>query len=116
MPELLPDVDRIISLDTDIILLRDVRDLWKYFEDFNNETLIAAAPGVGLKGTKCLNRIVASMPVPVKIRGQRRNPGVMLMDLTKIRESNWLSWIQTMGVNKELFASCPGQVFRISFI
>jgi len=111
MSELLPERNKIIYLDTDVILLRSIRDLWKYFEQFNNSTLVGAAPGVGKSGLECLRRIKDAMEIPVQITGQIRNPGVMLMDLDKLRQSDWLNWIHRVSHYTE-FRACPPQVSK----
>lgn len=40
-PELLPHADRIIVLDPDAVVLGDLADLWREFDDFNTEQLVS---------------------------------------------------------------------------
>ena len=44
LQSLLPDVDALIYLDTDIVLLSPVDDLWTHFSRFNSTQMVGAAP------------------------------------------------------------------------
>lgn len=81
LAELLPSVDSVIYLDTDLIFLRPLTDLWAKFKKFSEVNLAAMAP--------CLNHY-GSAANSVPFYGKTGlNAGVMLMNLTRIRVSNW---------------------------
>ena len=44
LQSLLTDVDSLLYVDTDILFLRGLEEIWRFFEDFNSTQLAALAP------------------------------------------------------------------------
>ena len=87
---MLPDVDRIIYVDTDILFHVDIADLWSHFESFNASQLAGVAPESEDPGTNWYPRFARHpyyQPTAV-------NSGVMLMRLDRMRRLDWsrLMW------------------------
>lgn len=89
LPELLPDVDKIIYLDSDILFLSDPIDLWNNFDNFAPNQVAGLAPRIGKK----MRRIPDSFEPYIKI-GQGKgayktqiNSGVFMMNLHNMRKS-----------------------------
>ncbi|KAK3102305.1 hypothetical protein FSP39_010364 [Pinctada imbricata] len=87
LPSLLKDVDSLIYVDTDILFLTPLDDLWSFFVKFNNTQLAAVAPEHEDKATGWYNRF-ARHPYYGELGV---NSGVMLMNLTRLRHTTWLS-------------------------
>ncbi|CAG7720869.1 unnamed protein product [Allacma fusca] len=82
LADLLPQHDSVIYLDTDIIFLRNIQDLWDEFNKFRSSMALAAmAP--------CLNHYQSSANHVPFYGKTGLNAGVMLMNLTRIRSSGW---------------------------
>jgi lipopolysaccharide biosynthesis glycosyltransferase len=111
LPELLREQDKVIWLDTDILLLRDIRLLWNKFTMFDYRHMLAAAPPPDLVKFTCNGQMFRRLKVP---SSQRRkfpnfNSGVLLMDLAKLRQSRFMEWVNSMKkYKKEL--KCGDQV------
>lgn len=86
IPDLLKDVDALIYVDTDILFLSPVDDLWNIFHKFNSTQLAALTNEHEDKAIGWYNRF-ARHPY----YGETGvNSGVMLMNLTRLRASSWL--------------------------
>ncbi|XP_060592203.1 glucoside xylosyltransferase 1-like [Ruditapes philippinarum] len=86
IPELLTDVDALIYVDTDVLFLSPVDEIWAYFHKFNSTQLAALANEHEDKAIGWYNRF-ARHPY-YGVTGV--NSGVMLMNLTRLRASSWL--------------------------
>lgn len=71
LPSMLPHLDKIIYLDCDIVVLRDLHDLWNF--DIS-DVAVAMAPDFIFKDKKTLNRLGITT-------GYYLNSGVILMNL-----------------------------------
>ena len=80
-PDLLPEVEAGISLDTDILLLGDPALLWDRFGLFSPFTSLALAPVDAVYSIKKENPRIPFYGLP----GTGLNSGVMLMNLTRLR-------------------------------
>jgi UDP-xylose:glucoside alpha-1,3-xylosyltransferase len=87
LPSLLDSVDSIIYVDTDILFISDINDLWQHFLNFNQTQLAALAPEHEAEFMGWYNRF-ARHPYYGKLG---LNSGVMLMNLTRMRETNFIS-------------------------
>lgn len=89
LPYVLPEVDALIYVDTDILFMRPIDDLWDFFKEFNSSQLSALAPEHEDAAAGWYNRF-AMHPYygPLGM-----NSGVMLMNLTMLREFKWLDYI-----------------------
>lgn len=91
LPSMLPHLDKIIYLDCDIVVLRDLHDLWNF--DIS-DVAVAMAPDFIFKDKKTLNRLGITT-------GYYLNSGVILMNLDYWRkhdvQNRVLSYIIEMG-------------------
>lgn len=85
LPSLLRDVDATLYVDTDVIFLRPLDDIWRFFDEMNSSQVAAMAPENEDFATGWYNRF-AQHPFykPLGV-----NSGVMLMNLTRIRQFDW---------------------------
>jgi UDP-xylose:glucoside alpha-1,3-xylosyltransferase len=42
--DILKNIDALLYVDTDILFLRPLEDIWKFFKDFNDAQIAAVAP------------------------------------------------------------------------
>jgi xylosyl alpha-1,3-xylosyltransferase len=75
---LLPDVRRLILLDTDVVVLRDLGDLWAHFERFGEEAVVGLAEEQ--------SHSYSSWRGIERVRGV--NGGVQLLHLDRMRHSS----------------------------
>ena len=80
-PDLLPEVDAGIYLDTDILMLGDPALLWERFELFSPFTALALAPVDAVYNVQKENPRIPYYGLP----GTGLNTGVILMNLTRLR-------------------------------
>lgn len=85
LPSMLPDVDAVIYVDADVLFLSPIEELWKHFTAMNSSHLAALAPETEDYATNWYRRF-AKHPFyqPLGV-----NSGVMLMNLTRMREFGW---------------------------
>jgi UDP-xylose:glucoside alpha-1,3-xylosyltransferase len=89
-PQLLSDHDSAIYLDTDLLFFQDPRGLSSYFSTFNEGTMAAmAADQYGF----CPEHFVKEVKYPGK---SGVNSGIILMNLTRMRENSWIPSIQSL--------------------
>ncbi|KAL3841328.1 hypothetical protein ACJMK2_019490 [Sinanodonta woodiana] len=86
MPSILTDVDALIYVDTDVLFLSPVDNIWGFFKSFNSTQLAALAPehedaAIGWYNRFARHPYYGALGV---------NSGVMLMNLTRLRSSAWL--------------------------
>ncbi|XP_067655590.1 glucoside xylosyltransferase 1-like [Haliotis asinina] len=86
LPTLLTNVDALIYVDTDILFLSPLEGIWSFFQLFNSTQLVGLAPEHEDAAAGWYNRF-ARHPFYGKLGV---NSGVMLMNLTRLRESVWL--------------------------
>lgn len=82
---ILKDVDSLLYVDTDVLFLRPVDDIWKLLRQFNSTQLAAMAPEheipkIGWYSRFARHPFYGSAGV---------NSGVMLMNLTRIRSTQF---------------------------
>jgi hypothetical protein len=82
---ILKDVDSLLYVDTDVLFLRPVDDIWKLLRQFNSTQLAAMAPEheipkIGWYSRFARHPFYGSAGV---------NSGVMLMNLTRIRNTQF---------------------------
>ncbi|KAF5904293.1 glucoside xylosyltransferase 2-like, partial [Clarias magur] len=83
LPVILKDVDSLLYVDTDVLFLRPMDDIWKFLKAFNSTQLAAMAPEHEIPKIGWYSRF-ARHPF-YGITGV--NSGVMLMNLTRIRST-----------------------------
>ncbi|XP_015262849.1 PREDICTED: glucoside xylosyltransferase 1 isoform X2 [Gekko japonicus] len=81
LPLILKDVDSLLYVDTDILFLRPVDDIWSFLKKFNSSQIAAMAPEHEEPRIGWYNRF-ARHPYYGKTG---INSGVMLMNMTRIR-------------------------------
>lgn len=86
IPDLLTDVEALLYVDTDILFLRPLEDIWAFLQKFNSTQMVALSPEHEDKQSSWYPRF-ARHPYYGE---QGVNSGVMLMNLTRIRQSPWL--------------------------
>lgn len=79
------DIDSVLYLDTDTLFISPVYDVWKYFRDFNSSQIAALSPEHEDANVGWYNRF-SRHPYYGKLGV---NSGVMLMNLTRMREFKW---------------------------
>ncbi|CAH1786741.1 unnamed protein product [Owenia fusiformis] len=89
LPNILANVDSILYVDTDILFMRPLDDIWAFFGKFNSSQIAALAPESEDAATGWYNRF-ARHPFYGKLGV---NSGVMLMNLTRMRIVNWQDYI-----------------------
>ncbi|BFZ15993.1 hypothetical protein BsWGS_19031 [Bradybaena similaris] len=91
LPDLLKSVDSLIYVDTDTLFFQSLADLWSHFALFNEKQL-AGLVSEAEDGTAGWYNRFANHP----FYGQFGvNSGVMLMNLTRLRQTSWLSDMQS---------------------
>ncbi|CAF4767352.1 unnamed protein product [Rotaria sp. Silwood1] len=92
IPDILTNIDSVIYIDTDILFLSNVRSLWRFFRKFNSTQLAALTPEHEDPSMGWYNRF-AHHPY---YGSMGLNSGVMLMNLTRMRQVNMVSKIMTI--------------------
>ncbi|KAH6941286.1 hypothetical protein HPB50_015746 [Hyalomma asiaticum] len=85
LPSMLPAVDALIYVDSDVMLLSPIEKLWQQFAAMNNSHLVALVPETESNYT---NWYLYSAKHPF-YKPLGVNSGVMLMNLTRMREFRW---------------------------
>ncbi|XP_032597723.1 glucoside xylosyltransferase 2 isoform X2 [Drosophila grimshawi] len=85
LPSLLTDVDSLLYVDTDILFLSPISDIWQFFGKFNESQIAALTPEHENENIGWYNRF-ARHPFYGRLGV---NSGVMLMNLTRMRKFNW---------------------------
>ncbi|XP_017471989.1 PREDICTED: glucoside xylosyltransferase 2-like [Rhagoletis zephyria] len=86
---LLTEVDALLYVDTDVIFLSPISDIWQYFERFNASQFAALTSEHEDENIGWYNRF-ARHPFYGRMGV---NSGVMLMNLTRMRTHKWVSHI-----------------------
>lgn len=91
---ILKDVDSLLYVDTDVLFLRPMDDIWKFLKAFNSTQLAAMAPEHEIPKIGWYSRF-ARHPF-YGVTGV--NSGVMLMNLTRIRSTLFRVRNNTVGL------------------
>lgn len=133
LPETLPpSLHRVIVLDTDVTFATDIMELWKMFAMMSRES--GSPPSLGLVENQSdwyLGKIWKKQHQPWPAIGRGFNTGVMLLDLSRLRSSDWsTAWksvaqrelttlLSTSLADQDIFNAVIKQdhnlVFRVSF-
>lgn len=96
LPHILSSVDSVLYIDTDILFLDSVENLWRLFDDFNSTQLAALAPEHEQKNVGWYSRF-ARHPY----WGETGlNSGVMLMNLTRMRNAKFVTGERSKETNQ----------------
>ncbi|XP_030425319.1 glucoside xylosyltransferase 2 isoform X2 [Gopherus evgoodei] len=85
LPVILKDVDSLLYVDTDVLFLRPIDDIWRFLKEFNSTQLAAMAPEHEIPKIGWYSRF-ARHPY---YGTTGVNSGVMLMNLTRIRNTQF---------------------------
>lgn len=92
LPEALLNIDKVLVLDTDITVLTDISNLWENFDKFNDHQMLGLIENQSDLYTKVWTTGIRPWPAI----GSGFNTGVILMDLKRIRDRNFLRlWMTT---------------------
>ncbi|KAM5232121.1 glucoside xylosyltransferase 2 isoform 3-T3 [Hipposideros larvatus] len=91
---ILKDVDSLLYVDTDVLFLRPVDDIWKLLRQFNSTQLAAMAPEHEIPKVGWYSRF-AQHPF---YGSAGVNSGVMLMNLTRIRSAHFKNSMIPIGL------------------
>ncbi|XP_060058844.1 glucoside xylosyltransferase 2 isoform X2 [Erinaceus europaeus] len=94
LPVILKDVDSLLYVDTDVLFLRPVDDIWKLLKLFNATQLAAMAPEHEISKIGWYSRF-ARHPF---YGSAGVNSGVMLMNLTRMRNAQFKSSMTPAGL------------------
>ncbi len=82
---MLKSIDSLLYVDTDVLFTSDIKDVWSHFKRFNETHLAALSPEHEDPNMGWYNRF-ARHPYYGKLG---LNSGVMLMNLTRMRQFNF---------------------------
>ncbi|XP_047536978.1 glucoside xylosyltransferase 1 isoform X1 [Vanessa atalanta] len=99
IPKLLPHIDSMIYVDTDTLFLGPADDLWKTFKKFNNSQISAMTLEDDNPNVSWYPRF-AKHPFYGKYG---LNSGVMLMNLTRMREFGWVDYVTPIMLKWKLY-------------
>lgn len=91
LPEILKHLDSLIYVDTDILFMRPIDDLWNFLNKFNSTQISAMAPEHEESTASWYHRFARHPYVPP----YGINSGVMLMNVTRMLEADWLKHVIT---------------------
>ncbi|KAM7062711.1 glucoside xylosyltransferase 2 isoform 2-T2 [Molossus nigricans] len=97
LPVILKDVDSLLYVDTDVLFLRPVEDIWRLLRQFNSTQLAAMAPEHEIPKIGWYSRF-AQHPF---YGSAGVNSGVMLMNLTRIRSAQFKNSMIPTGLTWE---------------
>ncbi|XP_030631134.1 glucoside xylosyltransferase 1 isoform X3 [Chanos chanos] len=97
LPLILRDVDSLLYVDTDILFLQPVEEIWKFLSQFNSSQVAAMAPEHEEPRIAWYNRF-ARHPYYGKTGV---NSGVMLMNMTRIRAKYFKNDMTTVALQWE---------------
>ncbi|XP_030061543.1 LOW QUALITY PROTEIN: glucoside xylosyltransferase 2-like [Microcaecilia unicolor] len=97
LPVILQDVDSLLYVDTDVLFLRSMDDIWAFLKEFNATQLAAMAPEHEIPKIGWYSRF-ARHPY-YGLTGL--NSGVMLMNLTRIRKTQFKNSMIPTGLTWE---------------
>jgi UDP-xylose:glucoside alpha-1,3-xylosyltransferase len=90
LPSLLKHIDSVLYVDNDVLFLTSPEEIWQFFDKMNSTQMAAAAPesedyAVGWYNRFAKHPFVAPLGI---------NSGVMLMNLTRLRDFRWETFLQ----------------------
>ncbi|KAJ8050729.1 Glucoside xylosyltransferase 2 [Holothuria leucospilota] len=85
IPELLPKTDTVLYVDTDILFIRPIENIWQYITSFSSKQFAGMSPVHENPANGWYNRN-ASQPYYGELG---LNSGVMLLNLTRMRDFKW---------------------------
>ncbi|XP_039551264.1 glucoside xylosyltransferase 2 isoform X3 [Passer montanus] len=97
LPVILKDVDSLLYVDTDVLFLRPIDDIWHLLREFNSTQLAAMAPEHEIPKIGWYSRF-ARHPF---YGSTGLNSGVMLMNLTRIRSAHFKNSLIPGGLTWE---------------
>ncbi|XP_060095539.1 glucoside xylosyltransferase 2 [Heteronotia binoei] len=97
LPMILKDVDSLLYVDTDVLFLRPIDDIWDFLKAFNSTQLAAMAPEHEIPKIGWYSRF-ARHPY---YGTTGVNSGVMLMNLTRIRNAQFRNSMIPTGLTWE---------------
>ncbi|XP_042307640.1 glucoside xylosyltransferase 2 isoform X2 [Sceloporus undulatus] len=97
LPMILKDVDSLLYVDTDVLFLRPIDDIWRFLTAFNSTQLAAMAPEHEIPKIGWYSRF-ARHPY---YGTTGVNSGVMLMNLTRIRNTQFKNSMIPTGLTWE---------------
>ncbi|NXQ67985.1 GXLT2 xylosyltransferase, partial [Quiscalus mexicanus] len=97
LPVILKDVDSLLYVDTDVLFLRPIDDIWHLLREFNSTQLAAMAPEHEMPKIGWYSRF-ARHPY---YGSTGLNSGVMLMNLTRIRSARFKNSLIPGGLTWE---------------
>ncbi|KAM7095919.1 glucoside xylosyltransferase 2 isoform 2-T2 [Ciconia maguari] len=97
LPVILKDVDSLLYVDTDVLFLRPIDDIWHILKEFNSTQLAAMAPEHEIPKIGWYSRF-ARHPY---YGTTGVNSGVMLMNLTRIRNTQFKNSMIPSGLTWE---------------
>uniref|UniRef100_A0A8D2Q996 UDP-D-xylose:beta-D-glucoside alpha-1,3-D-xylosyltransferase n=3 Tax=Varanus komodoensis TaxID=61221 RepID=A0A8D2Q996_VARKO len=97
LPMILKDVDSLLYVDTDVLFLRPIDDIWNFLRAFNSTQLAAMAPEHEIPKIGWYSRF-ARHPY---YGTTGVNSGVMLMNLTRIRSTQFKNSMIPAGLTWE---------------
>ncbi|KAL8562611.1 hypothetical protein ACOMHN_045875 [Nucella lapillus] len=110
LPSFLPDVDAVIYLDSDILLLTSVNPAWGLFGQFSADHMLAMAPDSEKKVDSWYKQVARTPYVPPT----GVNSGVILMNLTRMRQSRWTKRIVEYSQIYRKVCCYPTRILSIS--
>ncbi|XP_065220081.1 glucoside xylosyltransferase 1 isoform X2 [Planococcus citri] len=90
LPDIIKDLDSVLYVDTDVLFLNELSDIWGHFEAMNSSQMSALVPEHEDANIGWYNRF-ARHPYYGKLGV---NSGVMLMNLTRMRQFNWVDKLE----------------------
>ncbi|CAN7937377.1 unnamed protein product [Ixodes hexagonus] len=87
LPDMLPEEDAVLYVDSDVLFLNPVEDLWGVFDKMNESQLMAQAYEIE---DKAANWYQQHAKAPY-VQPYGVNAGVMPMNLTRMRSFGWVS-------------------------
>lgn len=89
LPNILSHLDSLLYVDTDILFMRPLDDIWDFLSEFNTTQVAAMAPEHEEPTASWYSRFARHPYVPP----YGINSGVMLMNVTRMLEAKWLDHI-----------------------
>ena len=87
--QLLPEnLDRVIVLDTDLMVMENIGSLWKFFKDIRRRGKLLGV--VENQSDWYLGKLWEKQRKPWPAIGRGFNTGVMLLNLKMMKEKNWV--------------------------
>jgi hypothetical protein len=116
--KVLPDVDRLVMMDTDMFVISDMAELWAHFESFSPTQVIGMSLEQQPTYLHCWGSEQSKRQYQHAFGFPGFNSGLQLMDLAKMRKSRllerYLSDLQWVGESKRQLAEEAAQYMQVS--